>query len=467
MAEARWRFGRRGKMLLAALAALACLCALPARATQPAEAAQRLAALGYVREDAADLSAAVRNFQTANGLEATGTLDTETLSALESDDAVAKRDYLRALAERYPEEPLVSGNISAEVRALQEGLRALGYYSGEADGVYGDATRLAVMAFQTANGLYASGEADRAVLFRLHEGQTLSWDDFIAGKTCARGDSGANVRSLQRRLKRMGYYEGECTDSFGDATQRAVERFQEHFLLTVSGEADVQTCQLLYSGETDAQANDGILREGSSGAEVRALQTLLSGLGYLDVPVNGMFDENTFAAVTLFQIANDFAPTGEADAELMEVMSSQRVVPFSEAVEALRASEASVDAQTLTLTATTASDMLGRAFPAETNELFPGFAFVRYVYARAGVGLSDPGRVVEGENCRPFAPESTAAGEVVAMEFTDESGVQVLYGLSLGGTRLAYADTATGYIVSGDLSSMNYDQAYVWNFSEQ
>ena len=99
--------------------------------------------------------------------------------------------------------------------------------------------------------------------------------------------------------------------------------------------------------------------------------------------------------------------------------------------------------------------------------MFPGFAFVRYVYARAGVGLSDPGRVVEGENCRPFAPESTAAGEVVAMEFTDESGVQVLYGLSLGGTRLAYADTATGYIVSGDLSSMNYDQAYVWNFSEQ
>ena len=331
MAQTLTRPGRAGKTLLALLAALACLCACarPARAAQPADVARRLATLGYVREDAEDLSAAVRNFQTANGLEATGTLDTDTLTILESDAAVSKPAYLHALAERYPAEPLVSGNVGEDVRELQEGLRALGYYNGEADGVFGDATRLAVMAFQTANGLYASGEADRAVRLRLLARQALTWDDFLAGKLCAKGDSGAGVRSLQRRLKHLGYYDGECTDNFGDATLRAVQRFQEDNGLPVSGEADMETCRLLYSSATDERDADGALREGSSGQAVRALQARLGELGYLDVPVNGVFDENTFAAVTLFQIANGFAPTGKADAELIEVMASQRVVPLS------------------------------------------------------------------------------------------------------------------------------------------
>lgn len=469
MAQTLTRPGRAGKTLLALLAALACLCACarPARAAQPADVARRLATLGYVREDAEDLSAAVRNFQTANGLEATGTLDTDTLTILESDAAVSKPAYLHALAERYPAEPLVSGNVGEDVRELQEGLRALGYYNGEADGVFGDATRLAVMAFQTANGLYASGEADRAVRLRLLARQALTWDDFLAGKLCAKGDSGAGVRSLQRRLKHLGYYDGECTDNFGDATLRAVQRFQEDNGLPVSGEADMETCRLLYSSATDERDADGALREGSSGQAVRALQARLGELGYLDVPVNGVFDENTFAAVTLFQIANGFAPTGKADAELIEVMASQRVVPLSEATEALRASEASVTAQTLAQAAATASEMLGQAFPADTEALFPGFAFVRYLYARAGIGLSDPGRVIEGENCRPFAPESAVAGEVAAVEFATEGGARVLYALCLGGARLAYLDLATGYIVSGDLSSMEYERAYVWNFSGQ
>ena len=36
---------------------------------------------------------------------------------------------------------------------MQQALRDLGYYTGGTDGVFGDATRVAVVAFQTANGL--------------------------------------------------------------------------------------------------------------------------------------------------------------------------------------------------------------------------------------------------------------------------------------------------------------------------
>ena len=108
------------------------------------------------------------------------------------------------------------------------------------------------------------------MLMLLHEGKTLTWQDFIAGKICGRGDSGAGVRSLQRRLKQMGYFDGECTDVFGESTQRAVERFQEQNGLEATGAADEETCRLLYSGAGVSLADDGVLRQGDAGAAARA-----------------------------------------------------------------------------------------------------------------------------------------------------------------------------------------------------
>ena len=425
-------------------------CLTAGALAQSVDATARLAELGYLREDAENLDVAVQNFQTANGLEVTGGLDEATLQALASESALSKQEYLLSVAESYPEEPLVSGKTGDSVRQMQQALRDLGYYEGEADGVFGDATRLAVMAFQTANGLYASGEADRAMLLLLHEGQTLSWQDFIAGKVCERGDSGAGVRSLQRRLKQMGYYDGECTDVFGDSTQRAVERFQSQNGLEITGRADEETCRLLYSGTASAPADDGVMRLGDAGEDVREMQGLLSNLGYLSQNTTGEYGADTYVAVTLYQIA----------------MRSQDVVPLSEAAEALRESEASVNADTLSRVTAAASEMLGQAFAGSGGSLFPGFPFVQYVYARAGVGLTDPGRILEDAAGRAFDAQSISAGEVVALEFSGESGASMLYAVSLGGTRVAYVDTSTGYIVSGDLTSMPFSNAYVWNFSQ-
>ena len=455
---------KRLKKGFTVLIALSCLTA--GALAQSVDATARLAELGYLREDAENLDVAVQNFQTANGLEVTGGLDEATLQALASESALSKQEYLLSVAESYPEEPLVSGKTGDSVRQMQQALRDLGYYEGEADGVFGDATRLAVMAFQTANGLYASGEADRAMLLLLHEGQTLSWQDFIAGKVCERGDSGAGVRSLQRRLKQMGYYDGECTDVFGDSTQRAVERFQSQNGLEITGRADEETCRLLYSGTASAPADDGVMRLGDAGEDVREMQGLLSNLGYLSQNTTGEYGADTYVAVTLYQIANGLAPSGEADEALVESMRSQDVVPLSEAAEALRESEASVNADTLSRVTAAASEMLGQAFAGSGGSLFPGFPFVQYVYARAGVGLTDPGRILEDAAGRAFDAQSISAGEVVALEFSGESGASMLYAVSLGGTRVAYVDTSTGYIVSGDLTSMPFSNAYVWNFSQ-
>ena len=60
--------------------------------------------------------------------------------------------------------PLQQGDTGVAVTALQERLIELGYLAEEANGVYDDATREAVLLFQTENALLATGIADQVTL---------------------------------------------------------------------------------------------------------------------------------------------------------------------------------------------------------------------------------------------------------------------------------------------------------------
>lgn len=62
---------------------------------------------------------------------------------------------------------LQRGDEGEDVDALQRRLTELGYWLGESDGVYGDLTRQAVVAFQKGAGLERSGVADEDTLVRL------------------------------------------------------------------------------------------------------------------------------------------------------------------------------------------------------------------------------------------------------------------------------------------------------------
>ncbi len=425
-------------------------------------AAARLTALGFLSE-ASDMALAVRNFQVANGIAETGELDAGTILALGSADARGKIDYLQSLAELYAGDPIASGAVGDPVRTLQTALSELGYYAGSADGAFGEATRSAVMAFQTANGLYASGEADAAVRARLYGGAPLSWVDFIAGKLCKKGDSGRSVRSLQRRLRLLGFFDGEATASFGERTQRALELFQRENALPESGHADDATCRMLYGGAARSRTEDGLLSEGDSGEDVRALQAELNRLGYFSEGLSGSFGESTLVAVAFFQIANGLSPTGSADANLLAAMRAASAVPFFEAEETLNASGANAGPEVLAAAAATAEGMLGIAFPQGDDALFPGFRFAQYVFARSGVAITDPGRIVGEAADRLLDADAPAAGEVIALERADDAGVRMLFSVYIGGGRIAYHNADTGFVVSGDLSQMEFSSAYVWN----
>lgn len=110
--------------------------------TQVRQIQRRLISLGYLSggedgvygEKTAD---AVRRFQRAKGLDADGVAGVVTLTAL---DIVFRE-----------------GGKGRDVTGIQERLKALGYHSGSADGVFGSATAASVKAFQKQNGLEADG----------------------------------------------------------------------------------------------------------------------------------------------------------------------------------------------------------------------------------------------------------------------------------------------------------------------
>ena len=69
---------------------------------------------------------------------------------------------------------LKSGSKGEDVTALQLRLRELGYDPGEADGIYGTATKQAVQAFQKRNNLSVDGAAGKQTQARLYSSEALS-----------------------------------------------------------------------------------------------------------------------------------------------------------------------------------------------------------------------------------------------------------------------------------------------------
>jgi peptidoglycan hydrolase-like protein with peptidoglycan-binding domain len=127
----------------------------------------RLSDLGYYHEGIntyydAFVSDAVKAFQKASGLEATGIADAKTQSGLYSSGAPKSAGG-----------SIEPGLHSSLVTAMQKRLIELGYQSGDATSYYGDSTKTAVLAFQQANGIAPSGVMDAKALGVLYSDSAL------------------------------------------------------------------------------------------------------------------------------------------------------------------------------------------------------------------------------------------------------------------------------------------------------
>ena len=229
-------------------------------------------------------AAAVSAFQKkTKGLWIDGIAGPDTLRALYSSNAARG-----TIPVSQNTETLEMGSEGSEVKKLQQALKNLGYLSGSVDGKFGIATQAAVIAFQKNNNLTADGKAGVATLSKLYSGTANKSTGTVkidtnnnSGRdtseisstgyvTLESGVSGEQVKTLQQRLKDLGYYNGSVDGKYGDGTMAAVMAFQLRNNLTVDGKAGPATQRVLYGSR--ANISYPSMRQGDEGTAVKNLQ---------------------------------------------------------------------------------------------------------------------------------------------------------------------------------------------------
>ncbi|WP_298025961.1 peptidoglycan-binding protein [uncultured Dialister sp.] len=267
---------------------------------------------------------AVALFQKAKGLPVTGRADDDTRAAIER---AAGAGYRPGGGVVYAE-----GNRGSMISDMQVRLQAAGYLKGGIDGVYGADTTNAVKAFQKAKGIPVSGAIDEMTYSALRnvDSSSPSYESSGGeeGSSASRGaslyiigDSGSEVSSIQRKLKKMGYLDGSVDGIYGGDTASAVKAFQDDEGLSSTGMVDGDTLARITS-EYAAQSGETVLSPGDSGKKVIRLQNKLLLHGYNPGSVDGVYGEGTAEAVRRLQAEENLARTGIADGDVWDRLDS-------------------------------------------------------------------------------------------------------------------------------------------------
>jgi peptidoglycan hydrolase-like protein with peptidoglycan-binding domain len=180
---------------------------------------------------------AVKVYQSANGLAATGIVDADTHQALTgtvdtgtggddsgTDAATSAGSTMASLGSR--------GELVVEIQTL---LSDSGYEPGPIDGIFGSLTDRAVRAFQAARGLLIDGIVGPATLGEMRG------SDASRVVVARRGDSGSVVVEIQQALAAAGNDPGPIDGIFGGLTESAVRAFQTARSLIADGVVDQAT----------------------------------------------------------------------------------------------------------------------------------------------------------------------------------------------------------------------------------
>ena len=236
-----------------------------------------------------------------------------------------------ALAETQTVEPEV------DLLEVDHKLYEYGYRDENCNGEMDQITINALKNFQTVNGLPVTGEADDATVQLLMYGQPLTAQDYLSelakryneAEVLSEGDTGDDVKKLQRALKEYGYFSGTCDGSYGAATAAAVYRFQLANGLEKTSVAGGSVFVRLYEGRPiswDEYVDASCASVGDSGAHVRRIQLKLKYMGYFTGACTGRYGDATQQAVKRFQANNALEASGEVDLETYLKLFSDNAV---------------------------------------------------------------------------------------------------------------------------------------------
>jgi len=318
----------------------------------------RLKELGYYNgasdgQYGSGTEAAVRAFQQNNRLTVDGKVGAKTAQVLFSDGALGSEEALPDVP--TDDRTLREGMQGEDVLAVQMRLAELGYYTGKLDGVYGSGTVTAMKAFQGRNKLTVDGVCGPDTIAVLFSSAAIDQGSSVTPEPepiptdkptdiLRPGDRGDQVKSVQSRLQKLGYYAGTIDGVYGSGTTEAVRFFQARNSLTVDGRVGPKTADRLYSdaaipaysGEAtptptptpEPQVTPGkTLRLGDKGDDVVLLQVRLMALGYLSGKADGVFGSATGAAVAAFQLRNGLSADGVAGPKTYRKLYSDDAIP--------------------------------------------------------------------------------------------------------------------------------------------
>ncbi|OQP16804.1 peptidoglycan-binding protein [Geobacillus zalihae] len=379
---------------------------------------------------------AVKAFQWAMNLPTTGIVDAATYAKLKKP---ASNDTLAI------------GSRGAAVRDLQRRLKQLGYFRyPQITGYYGAVTADAVKQFQRANGLPATGRADRATLERLKQKEEGSSPSPSAALTVgARGD---DVRKLQQQLKQLGYFTySDITGYYGVLTADAVRRFQRDNGLPVTGAVDNQTVARLASAvKAKTTSPAPIERErqavrlsiGALGDDVKRIQTKLKELGYFYTAITGYYGTATADAVRRFQQAAQLPATGVVDGETYERLIGQAPAAKLDVIELVA----------------DAAELLGVPYVwgGETpEEGFDCSGFIFYLFQQQGIAVPRTVALMWNAGASVSAPE---VGDIVFFATTTNSPSHA--GIYIGNGQFIHSGASTG-VTTSRLDQPYWKQRYL------
>ena len=214
---------------------------------------------------------ALSDFQKKNNLEATGTLNHDTMTALGVTHTSTTRKDTSKSATPGATTPKkqkgagksTSGVTTEKLKDVQAALKKEGFDPGPVDGIMGPRTMGALRNFQAHKGLEVTGalntETENALMAsagttrRSKPGTSETEPAPTTPKDQSGLSSVEDVRGIQQALTDLGYEPGETNGLMTSQTREAIRQFQYLNNLPVTGNLDQQT-----KAAIDAQMHGGV-----------------------------------------------------------------------------------------------------------------------------------------------------------------------------------------------------------------
>ncbi len=261
-----------------------------------------------------------------------------------------------------------NGDEGTDIRLLQETLIAEGYLSGEADGIYGSQTKIAIVSYCRAHGIDPSGLTALGILKEI-----VSHDESLTGDALRQNKNAVYI--VQKLLIAWGFLDEAADGKLGEYTLEALQTFMQFsekdmraYVEAIRAEEETEasteelgeismagagTVHTIFKQQSAAALDerevhtDGVLtrdwydfmvsgyipvgdsvQTGSEGPAVLRVQKQLNRMGYLATAagLDGSFGENTALALKYFQRRNDLPETGICDEDTQRALYSVNAV---------------------------------------------------------------------------------------------------------------------------------------------